>query len=85
VSFENQQDLLGHRSGRMTPYYTAAALVIEAAEKVCDRDGDHPELLRLRSSLPSRVSRNSRKALVTLKGVRQVIEMKWCLDPECSL
>ena len=38
VSFEDRQDLLGHRSGRITTHYSAAELtsLIEASEKVCD-------------------------------------------------
>lgn len=37
VSFEDRQDLLGHKSGRMTTHYSAAELsnLIEAAEKAC--------------------------------------------------
>lgn len=37
VSFEDRQDLLGHKSGRMTNHYSAAELsnLIEAAEKAC--------------------------------------------------
>src|SRR5476649_2099301 len=39
VSFEDRQDLLGHKSGRITTHYSAAELnnLIEAANKVCDR------------------------------------------------
>ena len=38
VSFEDRQDLLGHRSGRITTHYSQAELtsLIEAAEKVCE-------------------------------------------------
>src|SRR5271167_344165 len=38
VSLEDRQDLLGHRSGRITTHYSQAELtsLIEAAEKVCD-------------------------------------------------
>ena len=38
VSFEDRQDLPGHRSGRITTHYSAAELanLIEAANKVCD-------------------------------------------------
>jgi integrase len=38
VSFEDRQDLLGHKSGRMTTHYSQAELsnLISAAEKVCD-------------------------------------------------
>ena len=40
VSFEDRQDLLGHRSGRITTHYSQAELanLIEAAEKVCDAE-----------------------------------------------
>ena len=50
VSFEDRQDLLGHRSARMTTHYSAAELgrLIEAADRVCERDGARPELVLLR-------------------------------------
>ena len=50
VSFEDRQDLLGHRSGRMTTHYSAAELtkLIDAANGVCERDGNKPELVVLR-------------------------------------
>ena len=50
VSFEDRQDLLGHRSGRMTTHYSAAELtkLIEAANRVCERKGNKPELVVLR-------------------------------------
>ena len=50
VSFEDRQDLLGHRSGRMTTHYSAAELtkLIEAANSVCERKGNKPELVVLR-------------------------------------
>jgi integrase len=37
MSFEDRQDLLGHKSGRMTTHYSAAELsnLIDAAEKAC--------------------------------------------------
>src|SRR5271157_5390267 len=58
VSFEDRQDLLGHRSGRITTHYSAVELsrLIEAAEKVCDQDGRMPELVVLRGAFttPSR-------------------------------
>ena len=52
VSFEDRQDLLGHRSGRITTHYSAAELsrLIEAAEKVVERDGTKPELVVLRGT-----------------------------------
>ncbi len=41
VSFEDRQDLLGHRSGRITTHYSAPELInlIEASERVCDDSG----------------------------------------------
>jgi len=50
VGFEDRQDLLGHRSGRITTHYSAAELgpLIEAAERVCDDQGRKPELVVLR-------------------------------------
>jgi len=50
VSFEDRQDLLGHRSGRITTHYSAAELsrLIEAANSVCERKGEQPELVVLR-------------------------------------
>jgi hypothetical protein len=62
VSFEDRQDLLGHRSGRITTHYSAAELgrLIEAAEKVCTGDGQ-PELLMLRGSLARPIPQKSRK------------------------
>ena len=52
VSFEDRQDLLGHRSSRITTHYSAAELVrlIEAANRVCDRS-EGPQLVVLRGAL----------------------------------
>jgi integrase len=40
VSLEDREDLLGHKSGRMTTHYSQAELacLIEAADKVCGRE-----------------------------------------------
>jgi integrase len=50
VSFEDRQDLLGHRSGRITTHYSAAELsrLIEAANAVCEQGSNKPELVVLR-------------------------------------
>jgi hypothetical protein len=50
VSFEDRQDLLGHRSGRITTHYSAAELskLLEAANRVCESDRRQPELVVLR-------------------------------------
>lgn len=50
VSFEDRQDLLGHRSGRITTHYSAAELsrLIESSNSICDRATGRPELVVLR-------------------------------------
>ena len=50
ISFEDRQDLLGHRSGRITTHYSAAELsqLIEAANSIYDRGTGRPELVVLR-------------------------------------
>ncbi|MEZ5842780.1 MAG: tyrosine-type recombinase/integrase [Hyphomicrobiaceae bacterium] len=53
VSFEDRQDLLGHRSGRITTHYSAAELsrLLHAADSVCDAKDGQPELLVMRGTL----------------------------------
>jgi integrase len=52
VSFEDRQDLLGHKSGRITTHYSAAEIVnlINAANKVCEtkQNFNSPTLTLLR-------------------------------------
>jgi integrase len=50
VTFEDRQDLLGHRSVRITIHYPAAELsrLIEAANSICDRGTGRRELVVLR-------------------------------------
>ena len=50
VSFEDRQDLLGHRSTRMTTHYSAPELsrLLKAANQVCERKGTKPQLVMLR-------------------------------------
>ncbi len=61
VSFEDRQDLFGHRSGRITTYYSAVELSRLIANSVCERDTTHAELVVLRGStqLGSRKTRAS--------------------------
>jgi hypothetical protein len=63
VSLEDRQDLLGHRSGRITTHYSAAELtrLIEAAESVVDRNGKEPELVVLRGKLATVSRKKPRK------------------------
>jgi integrase len=66
VNFEDRQDLLGHRSSRVTTHYSAAELIrlLEAAETVVDRDGRRPDLVILKGAgLPA-----SRKTPACARG-----------------
>lgn len=52
VSFEDRQDLLGHKNGRITTHYSNAELnnLIQAANRVCDTEqGARLTLLRMNS------------------------------------
>jgi len=56
VSFEDRQDLLGHKSGRITTHYSAAELqnLIEAANRVCEqksRNGSTAQSLAVQKPL----------------------------------
>lgn len=50
VSFEDRQDLLGHKSGRITTHYSMAELsnLLDAASKACERKKNSPALTLLR-------------------------------------
>ena len=73
VSFEDRQDLLGHRSARITTHYSAAELsrLLEAANSVCEQNETRQELLVLRGALHG----DSRKtpANVTLRSARGLL------------
>lgn len=49
VCFEDRQDLLGHKSGRITTYHSGAELynLIDAANRVCERSHCGPILQQL--------------------------------------
>ncbi len=51
VSFEDRQDLLGHRSGRITTHYSSAELqnLYEAVSKVCEKQKSGVVLTLLRT------------------------------------
>lgn len=71
ASFEDRQDLLGHRSGRITTHYSAAELsrLLEAANRVCDAPQGQPELLVMRGALQG----GSRKTPATTKTVLRAV------------
>jgi integrase len=52
VSFEDRQDLLGHRSGRITTHYSSAELqnLFEAANRVCEKQKSGVVLTLLRNA-----------------------------------
>jgi integrase len=52
VSYEDRQDLLGHKSGRITTHYSSAELrnLIEASNTICDRSRQGPALTLLRTN-----------------------------------
>lgn len=54
VSFEDRQDLLGHKSGRITTHYSQAEYgnLIRAANKVCHTE-DHLIVLRRNEKIPA--------------------------------
>jgi len=53
VSFEDRQDLLGHRSHRVTTHYSAPELnqLIEMSNLVCEQAGQKPKLVILKRSV----------------------------------
>ena len=67
VSFEDRQDLLGHRSGRITTHYSSAELqsLYQAANKVCENRKSGVILTLLRNPKSRPASQNTR-------GVQQV-------------
>jgi hypothetical protein len=63
VAFEDRQDLLGHKSGRITTHYSQAepSNLIAAADKVCESDS--------RKHMAS-TSNGRREQLLTAKKTR---------------
>ena len=56
VSFEDRQDLLGHRSGRITTHYSGAELesLLQAANRVCEGNARKmPTLVVLKKQAPA--------------------------------
>ncbi len=69
---EDRQDLLGHRSGRITTHYSAAELhnLIEAANKVCDRFRQGPGLTLLK------INRDDKRDELVERNVTKVTQAK---------
>jgi hypothetical protein len=68
VSFEDRQDLLGHKSSRITTHYSAGELLNlwEAANKVCIEQRKQPTLTLLRTNTNLRRA-NVAQGLVRVK------------------
>ncbi|MFO9765160.1 site-specific integrase [Legionella pneumophila serogroup 1] len=69
VSFEDRQDLLGHRSGRITTHYSSAELqsLYQAANKVCENRKSGVILTLLRNPKSRPASQNT-LALPQIRG-----------------
>lgn len=61
VSFEDRQDLLGHRSGRITTHYSSAELqnLYEAANKVCSKKQSGVVLTLIRGAAKKGMDKNT--------------------------
>ncbi|HAU1540288.1 TPA: tyrosine-type recombinase/integrase, partial [Legionella pneumophila] len=69
VSFEDRQDLLGHRSGRITTHYSSAELqsLYQAANKICENRKSGVILTLLRNPKSRPASQNTlRESQVSL-------------------
>jgi len=69
VSFEDRQDLLGHRSGRITTHYSSAELqnLFEAANQVCEKQKSGVVLTLLRNpNNRSNIKSTQKDKVVTL-------------------
>jgi integrase len=79
VSLEDRQDLLGHRSGKITTHYSAAELVqlIEASNQVCEQKKRQPELVMLRGALrrdPAKLPQgNPKVAKIPAKSLKLLV------------
>lgn len=69
VSFEDRQDLLGHRSGRITTHYSSAELqnLYEAANMVCEKQKSGVVLTLLRkTNLKAVINKNEGVKVISL-------------------
>jgi integrase len=76
VSFEDRQDLLGHRSGRITTHYSAAEIknLIDAANKACCHNKHELTLTVLRSTREARSRKSPAKDKNTKPMVARVTQ-----------
>ncbi|EKE01125.1 MAG: hypothetical protein ACD_21C00208G0001, partial [uncultured bacterium] len=76
VSFEDRQDLLGHKSGKITTHYSAAeiGILIKAANKICEtiQTPNSPTLTLLKSTNAGLIPVKSMQDLI-LQGPRNTL------------
>ena len=77
VSFEDRQDLLGHRSARITTHYSAAELknLLDAANKVCVDAKNTPVLTLLKNASRSTVAYSSLQVIPTKSPQGQIVNI----------
>jgi len=72
VNFEDRQDLLGHRSGKITTHYSATEIenLYKAANRVCERKQSGVTLTLLRNPKPHNTGELIQKSTVDNEEVR---------------
>lgn len=75
VQFEDRQDLLGHRSERVTTHYSAAELsqLLAAANSIACRDGAVPELVVLNGAFQGASRKTPASALSGQKEATDIV------------
>ncbi len=70
VTYEDRQDLLGHRAGRITTHYSAAELsrLFEAADRVVEQNGTRPELVVLRGNVGTNPRKTPASGAAGIRG-----------------
>jgi len=81
VSFEDRQDLLGHKSGRITTHYSAAEIdkLLEAANKVCTQNQDSSTFFVLKQNMNNetlRVIEGSRESHARDEDIKKAVSLK---------
>lgn len=78
VNFEDRQDLLGHKSGKITTHYSTAELqnLYQAANKVCEIKQSGVNITLLRSPKFHTTAANPTTKLATNKEVIQINALK---------
>jgi integrase len=86
VGFEDRQDLLGHRSGRITTHYSAAELdrLIEVADRVSESRGERPQLLVLRGRVQRPHAKLTQASREPAGKPSQVLESIWLGDVDSN-